>query len=70
MYNKINLNSKNYNLENNSIFKQVNTNIITDYQRNMYLADLMQNQKNSTFYKNNNNNNNNNKLYINGTIDP
>ena len=51
MYNKINLNSKNYNPENNSIFKQVNTNIITDYQRNMYLADLIQNQKIQHFAK-------------------
>jgi len=49
MYCKINLNSKNYNLENNSIFKQINTNIIADYQKNMYLTDLIQNQKNSTY---------------------
>ena len=70
MYNKINLNSKIYSIENNSIFKQVNTNIITDYQRNMYFTELMQNQKNNTFYKNSINNNNNKKYYINGTLSP
>ena len=69
MYSKINLNSKNYNLENNSIFKQINTNIIADYQRNMYLTDLIQNQKNSTYCKNNIYHNNNNKIYLNGTLD-
>ena len=70
MYNKINLNSKKYNIDNNSIFKQVDTNIITDYQRKMYLIDLMQNQPNTTFYKTNTNYHNKNKIYVNGTIDP
>ena len=69
MYNKKNLNSKNYNIDNNSIFKQVNTNIVTDYQRNMYFTELMQNQNYTTFCKNNINHNNNNKNYINGTLD-
>ena len=69
MYNKIKLNSKNINQENNSIFKQINTNIITDYQRNKYLTELIQNQQNTTFYQKNINNNENINFYINGTID-
>ena len=69
MYNKIKLNSKNINQENNSIFKQINTNIITDYQRNKYLTELIQNQQNSTFYQKNINNNENINFYLNGTID-
>ena len=69
MYSKIKLNSKNINQENNSIFKQINTNIITDYQRNKYLTELIQNQQNITFYQKNINNNENINFYINGTID-
>ena len=70
MYNKIKLNSKNYNQENNSIFKQINTNIITDYQKNMYLSELNQNQQNSALQKNRIPSNQNKNICINGTIDP
>ena len=70
MYNKIKLNSKNYNQDNNSIFKQINTNIITDYQKNMYMAELSQNQYNSNICKNKIPSNKNHNIYINGTIDP
>lgn len=69
MYNKINLNSKNYNMKNNSIFKQVDTNIISDYQRNMYLNDLIQNHNNSGFYNDNIYHIDYNKSYLNGTLD-
>lgn len=69
MYNKIKLNSKNYNQENNSIFKQINTNIITDYQKNMYLSELNQNQQNSALQKNRIPSNQNQNICLNGTAD-
>ena len=70
MYNRTNLNSKNNTIENNSIFNKINTNIITDYQRNKYLKELMQNQKPSVLCKNNIKFNNNTQIYLNGTLEP
>ena len=70
MYNRINLNSKNNTIENNSIFNKVNTNIITDYQRNMYIKELIKEQKNSALNKNNIKYNNNTQIYLNGTLEP
>ena len=70
MHNRRNLNSKNNTIENNSIFNKINTNIITDYQRNKYLKELMQNQKPSVLCKNNIKFNNNTQIYLNGTLEP
>lgn len=56
--------------ENNSIFKQVNTNIIFDYQRNKYITDLIQNQDNYMINNTNINKNKNLQIYLNGTSDP
>ena len=70
MYANVKYNSNNINPENNSIFKQLNTNIIFDYQKNKYITDLKQNQE---IYSNNNNNINRNKnlqIYLNGTTQP
>ena len=70
MYENVKYNSNNINPENNSIFKQLNTNIIFDYQKNKYITDLKQNQE---IYSNNNNNINRNKnlqIYLNGTTQP
>lgn len=46
-------NSNMINQENNSIFKQVNTNIILDYQKNKYINELIQNQDIYSNYKDN-----------------
>ena len=70
MFTKVKVNSKNCHRENNPIFKQINTNIITDYQKNMYLEELNHNQYNSNICKNKIPTTKNNNMYINGTIDP
>jgi len=69
MFSKMKINSKNIKQENNSIFKQLNTNIISDYQRNKYLIELIQNQQNTTFYQKDININENINIYKNGTIE-
>ena len=44
MNQKMKYDSKNINKANNSIFKQLNTNIIFDYQKNNIITELIQNQ--------------------------
>ena len=63
-------NSKNNNQENNSIFKQLNTNIIFDYQKNKYINELIGNQDYYTNCTNNININRNLQIYLNGTTEP
>ena len=62
--------SKNINQANNSIFKQLNTNIIFDYQKNNIITELIQNQDIYSNYKTNINNNKNLRIYLNGTTEP
>ena len=69
MYNKTKYDSKKIIPENNSIFKQVNTNIIFDYQRNKYITDLIQNQDDYFQNKNNMNKNKNFQIYLLGTTE-
>ena len=63
-------NSNMINQENNSIFKQVNTNIILDYQKNKYINELIQNQDIYSNYKDNIIRNKNLQKYLNGTTEP
>ena len=63
-------NSKNNNQDNNSIFKQLNTNIIFDYQKNKYINELIRNQDYYTNCTNNININRNLQIYLNGTTEP
>ena len=62
--------SKNINQANNSIFKQLNTNIIFDYQRTNLITELIQNPDIYTNYKTNINKNKNYQIYLNGTTEP
>ena len=66
----MNYDSKNINQANNSIFKQLNTNIIFDYQKNNIITELIQNQDIYSNYKTNINNNKNLRIYLNGTTEP
>ena len=70
MYQKMKYDSKNINQANNSIFKQLNTNIIFDYQKNNIITELIQNQDIYSNYKTNINNNKNLRIYLNGTTEP
>ena len=70
MYQKMKYDSKNINQANNSIFKQLNTNIIFDYQKNNIITELIQNQAIYSNYKTNINNNKNLRIYLNGTTEP
>ena len=70
MYQKMKYDSKNINQANNSIFKQLNTNIIFDYQKNNLITELFQNQDIYSNYKTNINNNKNLQIYLNGTTEP
>ena len=70
MYQKMKYDSKNINQANNSIFKQLNTNIIFDYQKNNIITELIQNQAIYSNYKTNINNNKNLQIYLNGTTEP
>ena len=63
-------NSKNNNQDNNSIFKQLNTNIIFDYQKNKYINELIRNQDYYTNCTNDININRNLQIYLNGTTEP
>ena len=69
MYQKMKYDSKNINQANNSIFKQLNTNIIFDYQKNNIITELIQNQAIYSNYKTNINNNKNLQIYLNGTTE-
>ena len=70
MYQKMKYDSKNINQANNSIFKQLNPNIIFDYQKNNIITELIQNQDIYSNYKTNINNNKNLRIYLNGTTEP
>ena len=70
MYQKMKYDSKNINQANNSIFKQLNTNIIFDYQKNNIITELIQNQAIYSNCKTNINNNKNLRIYLNGTTEP
>ena len=70
MYQKMKYDSKNINQANNSIFKQLNTNIIFNYQKNNIITELIQNQDIYSNYKTNINNNKNLRIYLNGTTEP
>lgn len=70
MYQKMKYDSKNINQASNSIFKQLNTNIIFDYQKNNIITELIQNQAIYSNYKTNINNNKNLRIYLNGTTEP
>ena len=70
MYQKMKYDSKNINQANNSIFKQLNTNIIFNYQKNNIITELIQNQAIYSNYKTNINNNKNLRIYLNGTTEP
>jgi hypothetical protein len=70
MYQKMKYDSKNINQANNSIFKQLNTNIIFDYQKNNIITELIKNQAIYSNYKTNINNNKNLRIYLNGTTEP
>ena len=70
MYQKMKYDSKKINQANNSIFKQLNTNIIFDYQKNNIITELIQNQDIYSNYKTNINNNKNLRIYLNGTTEP
>ena len=70
MYQKMKYDSKSINQANNSIFKQLNTNIIFDYQKNNIITELIQNQDIYSNYKTNINNNKNLRIYLNGTTEP
>ena len=52
-------NSKNIIQENNSIFKQLNTNIIFDFRKNQYITELIQNKDINSNYVTNINKNKN-----------
>ena len=62
--------SKNINQANNSIFKQLNTNIIFDYQKNNIITELIPNQDIFSNYKTNIYKNKNLQIYLNGTTEP
>ena len=66
----MNYDSKNINQANNSIFKQLNTNIIFDYQKNNLITELIQNQDIYSNYKTNITKNKNLQIYLNGTTEP
>ena len=63
-------NSKNIIQENNSIFKQLNTNIIFDFRKNQYITELIQNKDINSNYVTNINKNKNLQIYLNGTTEP
>ena len=63
-------NSKNIIQENNSIFKQLNTNIIFDFRKNQYITELIQNKDINSNFVNNINKNRNLQIYLNGTTEP
>ena len=62
--------SKNINQANNSIFKQLDTNIIFDYQKNNMMTELIPNQDIYSNYKTNIYKNKNLQIYLNGTTEP
>ena len=61
--------SKNINQANNSIFKQLDTNIIFDYQKNNMVTELIPNQDIYSNYKTNIYKNKNLQIYLNGTTE-
>ena len=70
MYEKMKNDSKNINQANNSIFKQLDTNIIFDYQKNNMVTELIPNQDIYSNYKTNIYKNKNLQIYLNGTTEP
>ena len=62
--------SKNINQANNSIFKQLDTNIIFDYQKNNMMTELIPNKDIYSNYKTNIYKNKNLQIYLNGTTEP
>ena len=69
MYEKMKYDSKNINQANNSIFKQLDTNIIFDYQKNNMMTELIPNQDIYSNYKTNIYKNKNLQIYLNGTTE-
>ena len=63
------INSKIVGQQNDLIFKQLNTNVITDFQRTLYYPEIVQYKDNSKFYKNDIVQLRTNNLYLNGTLD-